>query len=86
MFGEWRVGEGYRYQFAATIGLLLMLRRLDLGFWVARGREDLFFFFWRGRVILVKMFFQSHFWTRIGKESLLFLSNNSRAALEQIEL
>ena len=43
-------GEG-RYQFAATMGLLLMLMRLDFAFWRMRGREDLFFFFWRGRAI-----------------------------------
>ena len=45
-------GEGgRRYQFAATMGLLLMLMRLDLIFWRMRGREDLFFFFWRGRAM-----------------------------------
>ena len=42
-----------RYQFAATMGLDLILMRLDLGFWRTRGREDLFFFFCRGRAILV---------------------------------
>ena len=48
-------GEGgRRYQFAATMGLLLMLMRLDLIFWRMRGREDLFFFFWRGRAIFWK--------------------------------
>ena len=46
-------GEG-RYQFAATMGLLLMLMRLDLVFWRMRGREDLFFFFWSGRAIFWK--------------------------------
>lgn len=40
------------YQFAATMGLLLMFRRLDLSFWRTRGSEDLFFFFWRGRAIV----------------------------------
>ena len=45
-------GEGgRRYQFAATMGLLLMLMRLDLAFWRMRGREDLFSFFWRGRAM-----------------------------------
>ncbi len=39
-------------QFAATMGLLLMLRCLDLGFCFTLGREDLFFFFWRTRPIL----------------------------------
>ena len=47
-------GEEMRYQFAATMGLLLMLMRLDLVFWRMRGREDLFFFFWRGRAIFWK--------------------------------
>ncbi len=49
--GGRRNGEG-KYQFAATMGLLLMFRRLDLGFWRTRGRDDLFFFFWRGRAII----------------------------------
>ena len=44
-------GRGGRYQFAATMGLLLMLMRLDLVFWRMRGREDLFFFFWSGRAM-----------------------------------
>lgn len=35
------------------MGLLLMLRCFDLGLWRMRDREDLFFFFWRGRAILV---------------------------------
>lgn len=50
------VGEeevwGGGYQFAATMGLLLMLKRLDLGFWRILGREDLFFFFWMGPPIV----------------------------------
>ena len=44
-------GGERRYQFAATMGLLLMLMRLDLVFWRMRGREDLFFFFWSGRAM-----------------------------------
>ena len=31
-----------------------MLMRLDLGFWRTRWREDLFFFFCRGRAIVQK--------------------------------
>ena len=44
-------GGGRGYQFAATMGLLLMLMRLDFVFWRMRGREDLFFLFWSGRAI-----------------------------------
>lgn len=44
-----------KHQFAATMGLLFMLMRLDLGFWRTRWREDLFFFFWRGRAIAIKL-------------------------------
>ncbi len=54
MLGEEKGGGG-KYQFAATMGLLLIFTRLDLGFWRTRGREDLFFFFWRGRAILCKL-------------------------------
>ena len=53
MGGDGREGDGREgYQFAATMGLDLMLRRLDLDFWRTRGREDLFFFFWSGRAMV----------------------------------
>ena len=40
------------YQFAAISALPRRLSFLDLGFWWAFGREDLFFFFWSSRPIL----------------------------------
>ena len=45
--------DGEAYQFAATMGLLFMLMCLDLGFWRTRWSEDLFFFFCKGRAMVV---------------------------------
>lgn len=49
-------GNGGLYQFAATIGLLLIFTCLDLGFCFTFGREDLFFFFCRTRPIVGSYF------------------------------